>query len=153
MRDERKKVWIHDIQTKLFLRVGIYWIVYQVSLWNLVFVWRLIQEGPGNPLEQYGRFLWDYSPALIGCLLLLPILAWDAVKFGHRVVGPLFRLRKCMQAVAAGEPVPPLKLRETDLLTEVRDDFNTMLETLQRQGVPVLKPADPAEEDSQRQPA
>src|SRR5262249_59879683 len=116
-----------DIQTKLFVRVGVYWLVYQITLWNLVFMWRLLQEGAGNPLEQYGRFLWDYSPALIGCLLLLPILAWDAGQFGHRVVRPLYRFRKTIQALAAGEPVRPIKLRDTDLLTEMRDDFNKML--------------------------
>src|SRR5947208_590704 len=48
MRDERKKVWIDGFQTKLFLRMGTYWLIYQLGLWNLVFVWRLLHEGPGN---------------------------------------------------------------------------------------------------------
>ena len=64
MRDERNKVWIHSVQTKLFLRVGGYWLLSQVGLWNLVFVWRLLQEGPGNPLDQYGRVLADFAPVL-----------------------------------------------------------------------------------------
>jgi hypothetical protein len=153
MADERKKVWIDSFQTRLFLRMGGYWLIYQVTLWNLVFVWRLLQEGPGNLLDQYGRFCLDYAPALLGCLVLLPFLAWDAVKFAHRVVGPVYSFRKTLRALAAGEAVRPVRLRRDDFLTEMRDDFNAMLEAFQRRGVPVLKPAEPATPGQERQPA
>jgi methyl-accepting chemotaxis protein len=153
MRDERNKVWIHSVQTRLFVRLGAYWLISQITLWNLVFLWRLWQEGSGNPLDQYGRFLADFAPALVGSLVLLPILVWDTIRFGHRVVGPIYRFRQTMRAIAAGEAVRPIKLRKDDFLGEVRDDFNHMLETLQRQGVPVLKPADPSEQTVQTQSA
>jgi hypothetical protein len=144
MREERKKVWIDSFQPKLFLRMGWYWLIYQVSLWNLVFVWRLLQEGRGNLLEQYGRFCMDYAPALVGGVVLLPILAWDSVKFAHRLVGPIYRFRKTLQSIAAGEAVRPIRLRQGDFLTEMQDDFNQALETLQRQGAQVLKPTESA---------
>jgi hypothetical protein len=152
MREERKKIWIDSFQTKLFLRMGWYWLIYQVSLWNLVFVWRLLQEGRGNLLEQYGRFCLDYAPALLGCVLLLPILAWDSVKFAHRVVGPIYRFRKTLQALAAGQPVPLIRLRQGDFLTEMQDDFNKALETLQGQGVPVLTEGEPDTKGQEPQP-
>src|SRR5579884_1367017 len=120
MHEERKKVWIDSFQTRLFLRMGWYWFIYQVALWNLVFVWRLLQEGPGNLLEQYGRFCYDYAPALVGCLLVLPVLALDLVRFAHRVVGPIYRFRAVLRSLAAGEPVHPVKLREDDFLTEMQ---------------------------------
>jgi hypothetical protein len=150
MHEERKKVWISTIQTKLFLRTCFYWLIYQVTLWNLIFVWRLLQEGPGNPLEQYMRFLSDFAPAVLVSLALLPILAWDAVKFGHRVVGPLYRFRTTMQSITAGEAVAPVRLRDGDLLQDMRDDFNAMLESLQKRGVEVLKPATPVEPENRQ---
>jgi methyl-accepting chemotaxis protein len=153
MSEERKKVWIHVIQTRLLVRLGMYWVISQVCLWNLVFIWRLLQEGTGEPLEQYGRFLQDFLPAIIGSVLVFPVLAIDAVKFAHRVVGPIYRFRKTMQALAAGETVRPIRLRRDDFLTEMRDDFNQMLDTLQRQGVPVLKPAQSEGGDTPRQTA
>src|SRR5205823_6087724 len=153
MREDRKKVWIHNIQTKLFLRMGFYWVIYQVGLWNLVFAWRLLLEGPGNVLEQYGRFCLDYYPAFVACLVLLPFIARDTVKFTHRVVGPIHRFRQTLQSVTAGQPVRLLKLRDGDFLEEMKDDFNAMLEALQRQGVPALKPTEANEKDEQRQPA
>ncbi len=152
MREDRKKVWIDGFQTKLLWRTFLYWLIYTVSLWNLLFVWRLLEEGPGNPLEQYFNFFLDFYPALVVFVLVFPVLAYDAIKFSHRLVGPLYRFRRTMQAVADGEPVRLIKLRDGDFLTEMRDDFNRMLETLQRQGVPALKPAD-ADGDQERQPA
>ena len=132
MKQERKKVWIHAFQTRMFLRVSLYWLLYILALWNLLFVWRLLAEGPGNPFVQYVHFLQDYYPPLVLFILLLPVAAWDMVKLSHRVVGPLVRVRHTLQEMAAGEAVRPLKFREGDYLLELRDDFNAMLESLQR---------------------
>ena len=148
MADERKKIWINVFQTKLFIRIAVYWSIYMITLMNLLFVWRLIVEGPGNPLEQYLRFLVRFAPALILVALLMPAVAWDAIKYSHRLVGPLVRFRKTLQDMAAGNPVQPIKLRNGDYLTEMRDEFNAMLEALQRLGVPVLKPTDPTEDET-----
>ena len=153
MREERKKVWIHNFQTRMLLRIGCYWLIYLVAIWNLLFVWRLLVEGPGNLLEQYWRFLQDYSAPLILFLALMPLAAWDAVKFAHRVVGPLVRVRHSLQDITAGNAIRPLRFREGDYLGELRDDFNAMLESLQRRGVPVLKPAESEEASGERKPA
>jgi methyl-accepting chemotaxis protein len=153
MSEERKKVWIHTFQTKMLIRIGVYWLIYLVTLWNFLFVWRLLQEGPGNILDQYGRFLQDYYPPLILFVALLPVAAWDAVKFAHRLVGPIVRVRRGLQELAAGQPIHPIRFRDGDYMLELRDDFNAMLESLQRRGVPVLKPAEPVKEDAQRKGA
>ena len=67
MTEGRKKVWIHEFQTKLLIRIGLYWLIFLVTLMNLLFVWRLLTEGPGNPLEQYGQFLVDYARPWCAC--------------------------------------------------------------------------------------
>src|SRR5207248_2730677 len=94
--------------------------------------------------------LMGYLPVFICLLVLVPVMAWDAIHFSHRMVGPVVRFRQTMQTIAAGEAVRPIKLREGDYLTEMRDDFNNMLDHLQKQGVPVLKPVDPATDDASR---
>jgi methyl-accepting chemotaxis protein len=149
MQNERKKVWIHAFQTRMLVRIGCYWLIYLFALWNLLFVWRLLAEGPGNLLDQYMRFLQDYYPPLVLFIVLLPLAAWDAVKLAHRMVGPLVRVRQGLQDVAAGQAIRPLRFRQGDYLGELRDDFNAMLESLQRRGVPVLKPTEPGDDDSQ----
>jgi hypothetical protein len=153
MKNERTKVWIDEFQTRLFFRIGIYLLFFLLCLGNLLFIWRLLEEGPGDPLEQYSRVFVDFGPAFIFLAILMPVLAWDAIGFSHRLVGPLVRFRQTLQALAAGEPVRPIKLREGDFLTGLRDDFNEMLEALQRQGVPVLKPAETHQDYQECKPA
>ena len=92
-------------------------------------------------------------PVIVCILILVPVMAWDAIRFTHRLVGPMVRFRATMQAIARGEPVRPIKLRDGDYLDDLRDDFNKMLEELQKRGVPVLKPADPAKDETSKQTA
>jgi hypothetical protein len=153
MRDERKKVWIHAFQAKMFVRVFLYGLICLVTLGNLLFGYRLLQEGPGDVVDQAVRFTKDYFPALIIFLILLPAAAWDAVKLTHRIVGPLVRVRHTLQQLAAGEPVQHIKFRDGDYLLELRDDLNALLDALQRRGVSAVKPVDPADADAQRKGA
>ena len=153
MSEARKTFWLNVFQTRLLFRIGVYWSIYMITVTNLLFVWRLLAEGPGDLLDQFGRFLAEFYPALIVFAVLMPAVAWDALKFSHRLVGPVVRFRKTLQDMAAGRPVQPIKLREGDYLTEMRDEFNAMLDSLQRMGVPVLKPTHPAEEEQQRHTA
>ncbi len=149
--EQRTKVWVDGFQTKLTLRIVGYLVLFLLVLTNFLFGWRLWQEGPGNPAEQFGRMLRDYLPVWICLLTLVPVLGWDAIRFTHRLVGPLARFRQTIQDVTQGQPVRPMKLRPGDHLTDLRDDVNRMLESLQRRGLHVLKPVDPSQQDdSQR---
>ena len=142
MNEDRKKIWVDRFQTRLFFRIIAYWLLYQISVWNLLFLWHLAQEGPGNLLEQYWEFFRGYAPTLLIFLTLVPILAWDAVHFTHRLVGPIVRFRRAMQDVADGRPVRKIKLRDGDSLVDIQRDFNRLLDALESRGLSVLHPAD-----------
>ena len=143
MSEERKKVWIDPYQTKLTLRLTGYLVLVFFGYTNYLFAWKLWQEGPHDPARQFVETLEANLSVFILMLILVPGMTWDAIRISHRLVGPVVRFRETMQALADGEPVRPIKLRDGDYLTEMRDDFNNMLETLQKQGVPVLQPNDP----------
>jgi hypothetical protein len=153
MRNERKKVWVDEFQTRLMFRISMYLVLFVFCLANLLYIWRLLEEGPGNPVDQYARVLRDFAPVLIFLAFLMPVLAWDAIRFSHRLVGPLGRFRSAFQSLAAGQPVRPIKLRDGDFLVDMRDDFNQMLDALQRLGVPALKPTEANENHPERKPA
>jgi methyl-accepting chemotaxis protein len=146
MQNQRKQILVNTFQTRLFLRLAIYWLIYQLTVWNFLFLWEMIEDGTSNPLEHYVRFFQERYPTLICFVLLVPFLCWDAVKFAHRLVGPLYRFQKTMQAVAAGDKVPPVKLRQGDFLIEMQDDFNHMLTSIQERGVTVLETKEQEEE-------
>jgi sensor histidine kinase YesM len=149
MGEDRKKVWVDRFQTRLTLRIAGYLAVFLFVFTNFLFAWKMWDEGPIDPWGQFVDTLRSNLHVFVLLVILVPVIAWDSIRFTHKLVGPLVRFRNTMQDVAAGEPVHPIKLREGDYLTEMRDDFNVMLEELQKRGVPVLKPADPTREQDQ----
>ena len=151
MAEERKKVWVDPFQTRLSLRIGGYLVVFFIVFCNLLFAWKMIEEGPNDPGQQFLDTMRSNLPVILCLLVLVPVMAWDTIRFSHRLVGPLVRFRMTLQAMSEGEPVRPIKLRDGDYLTEMRDDFNQMLEELQKRGVPVLKPTDPARQEGTQQ--
>jgi hypothetical protein len=135
MPEERSRIWIDGFQSRLYLRVVAYWLIAVVSVWNFLFVWRLVEEGKGNPLEQFTRFCVELYPVLICFAVLVPFFAWDAVRFSHRLVGPLVRIRKAVRALADGEPARRIQLRDGDFLLDLKDDLNALIAVLEQRGV------------------
>jgi hypothetical protein len=144
--EERKRVWVDPYQTRLVWRIAGYLVLFLAVLFNFLFVWKLVCEGATDPLGQFLDLFREYRPVVVCLLILVPIMAWDAVRFTHHLVGPLVRFRQSIHHIAQGEAVPPIKLRKGDYLNDLRDEFNQMLESLQRRGVPVLKPGVSPEE-------
>jgi hypothetical protein len=140
--NERKRIWVEHFQTMLALRIAGYFVVFVLVFINCLFAWRLLREGPSDVVQQFIDMLLDYAPVFICLALLTPIICWDAIRFTHRLVGPLVRVRRTMISIAERELVPPIKLREGDYLTEFRDEFNAMLESLEARGISVLKQPD-----------
>ncbi len=63
MAEDRKKLWVDQFQTRLFIRIGAYMLIYLFCLGNLLFIWRLLEEGPGNPFQQYTSVMFENAPA------------------------------------------------------------------------------------------
>ncbi len=143
MTEERTKVLVDPFQTGLTLRIAGYLVVFLVVFTNFLFAWKMWTEGPVAPWAQFVETLQANVPVFVLLLVLVPVMAWDTIRFSHRLVGPLIRFRQAMRELAAGGQVRPIKLREDDYLVEMRDEFNAMLDELQKRGVPVLKPIDP----------
>ncbi len=134
MPERRRRRLVDSFQYKVAVRLAVYWAVYQLTLWNFLFCWRLLEEGQGNLFQQYGEFSREFAPMLICFLILVPAFAWDAVKFYHRIAGPILRIRSAARDIADGRAVRYVRLREDDELTGLQDDFNDMLSTLARSG-------------------
>ena len=143
MRHKRKKVWIDRFQTNLSIRMAIYFLLYQAGVWALF--------GISDRVNVMGESAgWSSNSTLF---LLTPLVAiglgalfiFDAIKETHRIVGPLYRFRKTIQAVTAGEEVTLVGLRNGDHLQELKDEFNAMLQALEQRGAITLKAANDRE--------
>lgn len=82
MSNQRKKIWIDQFQTKLFLRIAFHFIMYQVGVWALVAI-------VGTLYRQTGRLLGPESAAgafvLLTAILVITagLFIYDAIKFSH----------------------------------------------------------------------
>jgi methyl-accepting chemotaxis protein len=139
--DQRTRVWIDEFQTRMTRRIIAYLALSLVVTINLVYAWRLLTEGVTDPAGQLVGVLRDHLPVIVCLVVLAPVMAWDAIRFTHRLVGPLVRFRRAMQAIARGEAVADIRLRDGDQLDALRDDFNEMLDALRQRGAVPAPPA------------
>jgi hypothetical protein len=140
MRNLRKRIWIDPFQTGLVVRIAAYLVVYQLIAATLFAASEHFYAAAVGAAGTPGAHL--SSPLGRTCmafLFLFPPLAWEAVRFAHRLVGPLRRFRQVVRAIAAGEPVALVQLRKGDLLPDFRDDFNAMLRSLEQRGLILLQ--------------
>jgi hypothetical protein len=140
----RTRIWVDPFQTQLFYRVTLYWSVFTFTVFNLLFAWRLLVEGPGDLWQQFVATVYDNIPLLVSFIILAPWIGLDAVRFANRLVGPLYRFRKTMQSVTANELVQPIRLRKDDFLMGMQEDLNLMLEALERRNAVQLERAEEA---------
>lgn len=138
MSNQRSRFWIDSFQTRMMCRILFYCIAYQVSLWIILTVVHSYFEGmealAGQALTQ--NLAW---PALLPVAAFLGVITIDAVRYVHRVVGPIYRFRKTIQSIAAGEPVDLVKLRRQDFLQDIMKDLNDMIHVLEEKGAVVIK--------------
>src|SRR5262245_434658 len=121
MRERRKKIWIDRFQRSLSVRIALYFILYQVAVWSCI----VIERNLLVPLEALlGGALATYCFAfLAAAVVFLGLLfIYDAVTFSHRIVGPIYRFRKTVEAIAAGEELELVRLRKGDFLQELGDE-------------------------------
>ncbi len=81
-----------------------------------------------NPLapldQQWSRQLQFVWPMLLSTTLVLPIAVLGLIRFTHRFAGPILRLRRCLNDLADGKPVAPLKFRDGDYWQDLATAFN-----------------------------
>lgn len=133
-QDRRYRFFIdRDVQGPIIAVVSMYWGYCLLSVALMLTIWTMFVDRPSSSLA-LAQLTWNRGgPALIGSILLLPIVLFDCVRASHRIVGPAVRLRNCMKRLANGETVAPIKLRDGDHWVEFADEFNRLSEQVSRE--------------------
>jgi hypothetical protein len=137
MHEKRRKVWIDSFQTKLSIWITVYFLLYQVIVWLVFGIGRLIAVPYFEVLPNAFAVFFGVALLTLGGVAILFIR--DAIKYTHRIVGPIYRFRKAIEALKNGEDMEPIRLRDGDYLTELRDEFNEMLRVLEHKGAIRMK--------------
>lgn len=128
----RKRLFIdHRVQGTLLLRVVAYWCCCVLAVGLSLLTWRLLTE-PVQPAYQYFADAWHFAlTAAIATALVLPLVIYDILTISNRFTGPLYRLRRELRRLAAGEPVPPVRFRNGDFWPELADEFNATAQRME----------------------
>jgi hypothetical protein len=127
----RKHLFVdHKVQGTLIRRVLLYWFMCLFTVTLMILCWRIL-TGPARMFYTHFDDMWfHFGPALIGSLLLLPLIVFDIVRVSNRFVGPLLRVRRSLRALARGEDVAPLAFREGDFWQDFAKEFNAIAERM-----------------------
>lgn len=69
---------------------------------------------------------------LIELILAIPIVFFLGIKQSHRIVGPMHRITRTLEAIGKGDFSQRITLRDGDTLEGLAKAINKMAETLQR---------------------
>lgn len=140
-REKRIRKFIDGkLQGALILRVLVYAFCCFTVVTVMILTWRITVSGPARVFYKHFDDLWyQYAPVVIALLLLLPLIMIDVVRFSHRFVGPMLRMRRAMKELAEGGKVEPIRFRKNDFWHEAADHFNMLLRRVQEQDEQLAK--------------
>ena len=126
----RRKLFVDkDVQGTLLYRIAVYWCFSVLTICLITLCAQAITQ-PSRPFLEYfafSQFFVQYGPLVLTSLVLVPLIMFDVVAISNRFVGPLFRMRRSMRELAAGQDVEPIYFREKDFWQEVAQEFNLVV--------------------------
>lgn len=124
----RRQIFVNrPIQGALISRIALYWLLC-MFIQALLIMLLSIGTGSSDELGQRtDQFWWHLKLILVSSMLTLPLLVLDIIKLSHRWVGPIYRLRAGLRALAMAEPVKPITFRAGDYWKDLAEDFNAVL--------------------------
>lgn len=69
------------------------------------------------------------SALWVVCLILICVGIMSLL-YSHRIAGPIYRIRQCIDMMSEGKDIPPIKLRTYDEFKEVAASLNKLREKL-----------------------
>ena len=129
---KRKKTYVDaKVQGMLVRRLLRHWAIFLGVAFLVTYCLQVLYnpfQSKGEHLQQLG---WTYGPFLLVLLILLPLFILDTIRFSHRFVGPIYRLRRTIHSSALQGGVPPvLKFRDSAYWQGLAEDFNRMIDRI-----------------------
>jgi len=121
-----------QLQGTLLAHAAIYWFYCLFSVTLIAVCWILFTKQPESSSELFTQLWLNCGPALLGSVLLLPLVLLDCLRLSSRFAGPMVRMQRVMRELAAGKTPPAFTLRPGDYWTEFAENFNIVMERLRQ---------------------
>ena len=102
------------------------------SLASSGLLWRNMYSPDSNPALLTSALIAISLTILIELLIAVPIVIFFGIRYTHRVVGPMKRIKQTLETIGNGDFSQRIILREGDVLQELATAINTMAERLQQ---------------------
>jgi signal transduction histidine kinase len=124
------------LQGALLYRIAIYWCFSVLTVCLVTLCFRAVtyasQFDSFFDYFAFGEFFSRYGIVVLASLVLLPVIMLDVLIISNRFAGPLYRMRRSMRALAAGEHVQPINFREKDFLQDLANEFNAVAHRMEQ---------------------
>jgi len=132
MLKTRKRYFIHPgIQGAVAVRLIAQWALFVGATCVVSLGLQLLLEPLASWPDRLAQLRTSVGAFAIVSLCLVPILVRDAIRFSHRVVGPIVRLQSELRKADEVTELRPVKLRQNDFWQDLADDYNDFVERLQ----------------------
>ena len=122
-----------NLQGALLVHTAIYWFYCLFSVTLIAVCWIIFTKQPESSVELFTQLWLNCGPALLGSVLLLPLVMLDCLRLSSKFAGPMVRMQRVMRELAAGETPPPFRLRPGDYWDEFADNMNLVMNRLREQ--------------------
>jgi hypothetical protein len=122
------------LQGALLTHVTLYWLYCLLSVGVIAIVWIVFAKRPPTSAKLFEEVWMNCGPALLGSILLLPLVLIDCLRLSNRFAGPMVRLQRTMKELADGQSPRHVKLREADFWTGFADDVNRLIDQYETAG-------------------
>jgi hypothetical protein len=129
--DRRKRKLVNiSLQKAIALRIIAHSLLFAWCVF-LVCIGLLYVTGSAESREVFVR-LRTLCPLAIGLsiVVIFPAIVYDSIKFGHRMAGPVERLKNMLPLIGV-EPLDHVKLRQNDFWQEFATEVNAMLDRVE----------------------
>lgn len=134
----RRKKYLINTQFQLYWLVRVFMIAFAVLVSLAFSIGLYLITTPNTELTGSIEQLifnprWTVVPlkATLSFWILLTLLAWISFRMSHKIAGPIYRFRRVVESVTAGDyDIGPIRLRKRDEFQELADDLNKMLDAL-----------------------
>jgi hypothetical protein len=85
---------------------------------------------------------WNENKRVIYVVLFFVLLFVGLLSllYSHRIAGPLFRIRTCIDMLVEGKDIPPIRLRKNDQFKDVAESLDKLRSKLKNAGLLESKP-------------
>ena len=136
-RPYRRKQYLVDRNYQLRFVTRLFMVVLAVAVVSSLISTFLLYANMYRPdLESYtpliASFIAVATTLLIELLLTIPLVFFLGIRQSHRIVGPMNRIKRTLEAIGTGDFSQRITLRQGDALEDLAKSINQMAEALQR---------------------